>query len=61
MLNPITMIADSTIDDSIVEKVRKFAQVLEFLKRNDRFVIDKEIMNILLISVAPKGYLTCVR
>jgi cephalosporin hydroxylase len=31
--------------------------VWEFLKTNDRFVVDKEIENKLLITVAPDGYL----
>jgi cephalosporin hydroxylase len=35
--------------------------VWEFLKKNDRFVIDKNIGNKLLISVAPDGYLRCVK
>jgi len=35
--------------------------VWEFLKTNDRFVIDKEIENKLLITVAPDGYLKCVK
>ena len=35
--------------------------VQEFLKTNDRFVVDKEIENKLLITVAPDGYLKCVR
>jgi cephalosporin hydroxylase len=35
--------------------------VWEFLKKNDRFVIDKEIENKLLITVAPDGYLKCVK
>lgn len=35
--------------------------VREFLKTTDRFVIDKEIENKLLITVAPDGYLKCVR
>ena len=35
--------------------------VWEFLKINDRFVIDKEIENKLLITVATDGYLKCVR
>ncbi len=35
--------------------------VHEFLKTNNRFVIDKEIENKLLITVAPDGYLKCVR
>lgn len=35
--------------------------VWEFLKTNDRFVIDKEIENKLLITVAPDGYLKCTK
>lgn len=35
--------------------------VWEFLKTNDRFVIDKELENKLLITVAPDGYLKCVK
>lgn len=35
--------------------------VWEFLKKNNRFVIDKEIENKLLITVAPDGYLKCVK
>jgi cephalosporin hydroxylase len=35
--------------------------VWEFLKINDRFEIDKEIENKLLITVAPDGYLKCVK
>lgn len=35
--------------------------VWEFLKTNDRFAVDKEIENKLLITVAPDGYLKCVR
>lgn len=35
--------------------------VREFLKTNDRFVIDKDIENKLLITVAPDGYLKCVK
>lgn len=35
--------------------------VWEFLKTNDRFKIDKEMENKLLITVAPDGYLKCVR
>jgi cephalosporin hydroxylase len=35
--------------------------VREFLKSNDRFVIDKEIENKLLITVAPDGYLRCIK
>jgi len=35
--------------------------VWEFLKTNDRFIIDKDIENKLLITVAPDGYLKCVK
>ncbi len=34
--------------------------VWEFMKTNNRFEIDKEIENKLLITVAPCGYLKCV-
>jgi cephalosporin hydroxylase len=33
----------------------------EFLQTNDRFVVDREIENKLLITVAPHGYLKCVK
>ena len=35
--------------------------VWEFLKTTDRFEIDQEIPNKLLITVAPDGYLKCVK
>ena len=35
--------------------------VWEFLKTNDRFKIDKEIENKLLITVSPDGYLKCIK
>jgi len=35
--------------------------VQEFLRTNDRFEIDREIENKLLITVAPDGYLKCVK
>jgi len=35
--------------------------VLEFLKTNSRFVIDENITNKILISVAPSGYLKCIK
>lgn len=35
--------------------------VLEFLKTNDRFAIDKAIEGKLLITVAPDGYLKCIK
>ncbi|TKS58177.1 MAG: cephalosporin hydroxylase [Nitrospira sp.] len=35
--------------------------VREFLATNDRFIVDKEIENKLLITVAPDGYLRCIK
>jgi cephalosporin hydroxylase len=35
--------------------------VREFLKSTDRFVADKETENKLLITVAPMGYLKCIK
>jgi cephalosporin hydroxylase len=35
--------------------------VWEFLRKNNRFVIDKDIENKLLITVAPDGYLKCIK
>lgn len=35
--------------------------VWEFLEDNDRFVVDEEIENKLLITVAPNGYLRCTK
>lgn len=35
--------------------------VREFLKENDRFVVDSEMESKLLVTVAPEGYLRCVR
>lgn len=35
--------------------------VIEFLKSNDRFIVDKDLENKLLLSVAPDGYLRCVK
>ncbi len=35
--------------------------VWEFLKTNDRFVVDEQIENKLLITVAPNGYLKCIK
>jgi cephalosporin hydroxylase len=35
--------------------------VLEFLKRSDRFVVNKEIENKLLITVARDGFLECIK
>lgn len=35
--------------------------VWEFLRSNDRFVVDNDIESKLLITVAPDGYLKCVK
>ena len=35
--------------------------VKEFLKKNSRFKIDKDIENKLLITVGPSGYLACTK
>lgn len=35
--------------------------VWEFLKKNDRFELDKETENKLLLTVAPDGYLRCIK
>jgi|SRR5688500_7201377 len=35
--------------------------VWEFLKKNDRFEIDTELENKLLLTVAPDGYLRCIK
>lgn len=35
--------------------------VCEFLKTNDRFIVDKEIEHKLLITAAPDGYLKCIK
>ena len=34
--------------------------IREFLKKNSHFIIDKEIQNKLLITVAPDGFLKCI-
>jgi len=35
--------------------------ILEFLRNNDRFEIDREFENKLLITVAPSGHLKCIK
>ena len=35
--------------------------VIEFLKTNNRFEVDREIESKLLITVAPQGYLRCIK
>lgn len=38
-----------------------YTAVAEFLRSNDRFVVDREIEQKLLITVAPGGYLKCIK
>ena len=35
--------------------------VREFLKRNKRFIVDRDMEKKLLITVAPEGYLKCIK
>jgi cephalosporin hydroxylase len=35
--------------------------LVEFLKKNDRFAIDRELCDKLLLTVAPDGYLNCLK
>jgi cephalosporin hydroxylase len=60
-----TMIEDLPEDFSIGHSWGKGnnpkTAVWEFLKTSDRFVIDKDIENKLLITPAPDGYLRCVK
>jgi cephalosporin hydroxylase len=35
--------------------------VWQFLKKTDRFVVDQELNDKLLITVAPDGYLRCIK
>ena len=35
--------------------------IWEFLKTTDRFVVDEQLENKLLITVAPNGYLKCIK
>ena len=35
--------------------------VREFLKRNQRFQVDRDVEKKLLITVAPEGYLKCIK
>ncbi len=52
---------DSFPDRSWNKQNNPKTAVREFLKSNSRFVIDQNIENKLLITVAPSGYLKCVR
>ena len=67
------LIVFDTIIEDIPQKIAKMSKrpwgkgnsprsaVNEFLKKNSRFVIDTKIDDKLQISVAPNGYLKCIR
>ena len=68
------LIVFDTIIDDITKKIQKKlvkgkwssgnspkSAVVEFLNQTKRFVVDKEIENKLLITVAPHGYLKCIK
>ena len=55
------MSEDSFPDRPWNKKNNPKTAVWEFLKNNDRFEIDKKIENKLLITVAPDGYLKCIK
>lgn len=64
------VVFDSIVEDMPLSFVKKRpwgkgnnpkTAVWEFLKTNHRFKIDKDIENKLLISVAPDGYLKCIK
>ena len=64
------VVFDSVVEDMPLEFVKNRpwkkgnnpkTAIWEFLKNNKRFVIDKEIENKLLITVAPDGYLKCIK
>ena len=64
------IVFDTIIEDmkSLLLKNRRWGKgnnpktaVWKFLNRNKRFRIDKEIENKLLITVAPDGYLKCIK
>jgi cephalosporin hydroxylase len=53
-------------DDAFVDRPwgkgnNPLTAVREFLQRTDRFVVDKEFEDKLLVTVAPSGYLRCVK
>ena len=69
-LNSYLVVFDTVIEDILDEfcEDRPWGKgnnpktaVHQFLREHDEFVIDKEIENKLLITVAPGGYLKCVR
>jgi cephalosporin hydroxylase len=56
------------LDEKIIKKNRPWGignnpktAVYEFLRKNDRFKIDKKLEDKLLITVAPSGYLKCIK
>ena len=60
-----TIVEDMT-DDSFPDRPWSVGNnpktaVWEFLRENDRFEIDKELENRLLLTVAPDGYLQCLK
>jgi cephalosporin hydroxylase len=56
-----TMPIDSFPDRPWNKGNNPMTAVHEFLKSTDRFVVDKETENKLLITVAPTGYLKCIK
>lgn len=67
------IVFDTIIDDIPIKMQKKLVKgkwstgnspksaVMEFLNQTKRFVVDKEIENKLLITVAPHGYLKCIK
>jgi cephalosporin hydroxylase len=64
------IVLDTIVDDMLKEfsadrpwgpKFGPKAAVHEFLARNDRFEIDSEFNDKLVLSVAPDGYLRCIK
>lgn len=56
------------LPDELINKQRPWGignnpktAVKEFLKKNDRFKVDKKIEDKLLVTVAPSGYLKCIK
>jgi cephalosporin hydroxylase len=56
------------LPDELINKQRPWGignnpktAVKEFLKKNDRFKVDKKIEGKLLVTVAPSGYLKCIK
>jgi cephalosporin hydroxylase len=67
------IVFDTIIDDIPIKMQKKLVKgkwsvgnspksaVIEFLNQTNRFVVDKEIENKLLITVAPHGFLKCIK